>query len=144
MSLEAAIQANTTAINNLLAAITSMGGIGRAIPDAPAGMVGRPAGPSKEEAAAKSEATTITPAVQAELDRVKAANAAKTEAAPTAVALDYEKDVKPLALQLAKAKGRDALIKVLGEFGLAQANQAKPEQFAAIVAKINEALTAGE
>lgn len=68
--------------------------------------------------------------------------AAAPKAAPaTSAALDYEKDVKPLALRVAKEKTRDGLIAVLSEFKVAQANLLKPEQWGAFIAACNKALT---
>jgi hypothetical protein len=40
---------------------------------------------------------------------------------------------------LARAKGRDAAVAVLGEFGAARLPDVKPEQFAAIVAACEKA-----
>lgn len=69
-----------------------------------------------------------------------AADKAKT--ATTTTALDYEKDVKPLALKVAKEKGRNALIAINAEFNVAQANLLKPEQFSGFIAACNTALKA--
>lgn len=68
--------------------------------------------------------------------------AAKTETPAPVEALDYEKHVKPAALALAAKKGRDALMKVLGEFGAASAKDVKPESFASLIEKLNAAAAA--
>lgn len=60
----------------------------------------------------------------------------------TSAALDYEKDVKPLALRVAKEKGRETLVKMLEGFKVAQANLLKPEQFNEFVKSCNTALAA--
>lgn len=70
----------------------------------------------------------------------EAAAAAANKGAGTAT-LDYEKDVKPLALRVAKEKGREKLIGVLKEFGVEQANVLKPEQWGEFTKKCNAALT---
>lgn len=62
-------------------------------------------------------------------------------AAPSGAALDYEKDVKPLALRVAKEKNREALVAILGTFKVAQANLLKPEQFGPFITACNAALT---
>jgi hypothetical protein len=59
---------------------------------------------------------------------------------PRAAALDYEKDVKPLALRVAKDKGREKLIEILGEFKVAQANLLKAEQWGEFITACNKAL----
>lgn len=55
-------------------------------------------------------------------------------------ALTYDADIKPLAQKLANEKGRDALIGVLKEAGLAKASDAKPEQFEGLIAALTAAL----
>lgn len=66
----------------------------------------------------------------------------KADNTKTSAALDYEKDVKPLALQVAKEKKREKLIEILGTFGVAQANLLKPEQFNGFITACNAALKA--
>lgn len=66
---------------------------------------------------------------------------AKTEVKATGGALDYEKDVKPLALRVAKEKKREGLVEILTKFGVAQANLLKPEQYNDFIAACNKALT---
>lgn len=77
-------------------------------------------------------------------DKPAAAPKAEPKAPPTAssAALDYEKDVKPLALRVAKEKGREALVKILEGFKVTQANLLKPEQFGDFTKQCNTALTA--
>lgn len=70
-----------------------------------------------------------------------AAKGPAAPAAPTGAALDYEKDVKPLALRVAKEKSRDALVAILGTFKVAQANLLKPEQYGPFITACNTALT---
>lgn len=68
--------------------------------------------------------------------------AADKPATSSSAALDYEKDVKPLALRVAKDKGREALVEILKGFKVAQANLLKPEQFGEFVKSCNTALSA--
>lgn len=56
-------------------------------------------------------------------------------------AIDYEKTLKPAALKLAADKGRDALVAVYTKIGVS-AKDAKPEQYAELLAAINEAQAA--
>jgi len=58
----------------------------------------------------------------------------------TGGALDYEKDVKPLALRVAKDKKREGLVEILTQFGVAQANLLKPEQYGPFITACNKAL----
>lgn len=69
-----------------------------------------------------------------------AAQAAPKAPAATGAALDYEKDVKPLALRVAKEKKREGLVAILDKFKVAQANMLKPEQWAEFIAACNAAL----
>lgn len=71
-----------------------------------------------------------------------AAGKAATPPATTGGALDYEKDVKPLALRVAKEKQRDGLVAILTTFGVAQANLLKPEQYGPFITACNTALAA--
>lgn len=112
MSLEKALEANTAALLALTAALSANAAISKA-------------------AAPASPAATTTP---------PAAAPAAAKPAPSA-ALDYEKDVKPLALRVAKEKTRDGLLAVLGQFNIAQANLLKPEQYGAFIAACNKKLT---
>lgn len=70
--------------------------------------------------------------------------AAGTKTTPPAStgALDYEKDVKPLALRVAKEKTRDGLLKILGDFKVAQANLLTPAQWGPFITACNAALAA--
>jgi hypothetical protein len=58
-----------------------------------------------------------------------------TEAASSEVT---KEDAKTVALRLAKNKGRDALVALLSDFGAANLDGVKPEQFAEFVAKAKE------
>lgn len=90
---------------------------------------------------AKAGATVAAAAKAATPPAAPAAAAAAPAAPPAATAsLDYEKDVKPLALRVAKDKGREKLIEILGTFGVAQANLLKSEQWAEFTTKCNAAL----
>lgn len=110
--LEEAIKENTATMKQLIAALTA--GAIAAVPGKPA-----------PKAADKPPAP-----------------AAQGQGAAAGSALDYEKDVKPLALRVAKEKGREKLVEILGVFKVAQANLLKPEQFNEFVKSCNTALTA--
>lgn len=84
-------------------------------------------------------ATTTGPAPAAPAAAAKTpAVAAKTQGG----ALDYEKDVKPLTLRVAKEKSRDKVVEILAKFGVTHANMLKPEQFGEYITACNTALSA--
>lgn len=113
MSLEKAIEANTAAIIALTAAI--------------AAAAGNKTGPAPAAAPAAAKPAAEKPAEQTVRE-------AKTGP------LDYEKDVKPLALKVAADLKREGLLGILGKFGAANAQALKPEQYADFVKACNEAL----
>lgn len=106
----------------------------------------------EKELAANTEALkALTIALAANHTPAKGANVVQPAAAATAApkapaaqgaALDYEKDVKPLALRVAKEKKREGLVAILDKFKVAQANMLKPEQWAEFIAACNAALAA--
>lgn len=55
-------------------------------------------------------------------------------------ALDYKKDVYPVLLQVSKTKGKEALRKLLDQFGAKTGDALKADDFAAILAAGNELL----
>jgi hypothetical protein len=85
-------------------------------------------------------AANHVPAVGPNVAAGKPPAAAPKPPAATGGALDYEKDVKPLALRVAKEKGREKLIEILGEFKVAQANLLKAEQWGLFITACNKAL----
>lgn len=94
--------------------------------------------------------------LQAALDAAKAeakknAGAAGTQTSTGAdtagyatapAALDYEKDVKPVLVQLASAKGKPELTKLVKSFGVDKANEIKPELLADVVAQAQALMAA--
>jgi hypothetical protein len=59
-------------------------------------------------------------------------------APPVATTLNYDKDVKPVALKLLGAKnGRDRMIEVLKKHSATTAQALKPEQYAAFIKDLN-------
>lgn len=64
-----------------------------------------------------------------------------TPPAATGAALDYDKDVKPIALALAK-QDVEKLRTILTKYGISKASEAKPEQYAALVKDIEAASAA--
>lgn len=121
MTIEAKLEALTVAINKLAEAYAGM----------PA-RIGKSVSPSIDKAAPAAPMTAPAAAN-------KAPTAATTAAAtqPTK-ALTYD-DVKVPFLALVK-KNRDLALATLKPFGLDSLKPAKPEQFAAILAALNNAL----
>lgn len=123
MTIEAKLEALTAAINGLTAAVQYAGNKGPIIGADPA-VVASTHKPAKEAA---------KPAAQA-----PAAATAPPAAKEAAKALTYD-DVKVPFLALVK-KNRDLALATLKPFGLDSLKPAKPEQFAAILAALNNAL----
>ncbi|AQW29107.1 hypothetical protein JK151_08970 [Ralstonia syzygii subsp. celebesensis] len=120
MSLEVAIQENTAAIRDLIAAIAS----GAAVPAAADKVV---AASTKSKTEAKQEA--VPPVANTE---------AAEEGAP---AVTYN-EAASVITKLSRAKGRDAALKVLQGFGADNLKGIKPEQFADVMGAAQKALEA--
>lgn len=88
-------------------------------------------------AALQAKATDPVAAPVPVTEPVKAEPAAGNTTAGTPV-LAYDKDIKPLALALAK-KNRVALTEIWTKFGVKVGTELKPEQFAAALADIQAA-----
>jgi hypothetical protein len=127
MSLEQALQENTAALLQLTAVIA-----GKTATTS----VGEPKKPDAPTAFSQPGATPPTTAPKA----VAHATIPATVSA-TATVLNYEKDIKPVALQLAAKKGRDALLAVYTEVGV-NAKDATPDQYPAMLAALQKSLAA--
>lgn len=96
-----------------------------------------PAPAARTQPTAEAAAETAAPAKTADEPRPTAASA---EAAPQAsTAVEYD-TVKAAILNLSTSKGKAAAVEVLGKFGLVKLPDAKPEQYADILAAANAAL----
>jgi hypothetical protein len=84
----------------------------------------------KEQEAKKTTPTVAMPAPEPD---------APSDTAP----LDYEKDVKPVLLQVNRAKGRDALAGLLKQFGAPTGDKLPADKFAEVLAAA-EAVLAGK
>lgn len=128
MTIEAKLEALTAAVLGLTAAVQYVAGTKPIIGADPAVVASTK--PAKEAAKPAAEkAPTAAPAA------APAAPPAPTEAAK---ALTYD-DVKVPFLALVK-KNRELALATLKPFGLDSLKPAKPEQFAAILAALNNAL----
>lgn len=127
MTIEAKLEALTAAVLGLTAAVQNAVGNKPIIGADPAVIASTK--PAKEAAKAAAPAPA-TPA--------PAATPAAAPAAAPAKALTYD-DVKVPFLALVK-KNRDLALATLKPFGLDSLKPAKPEQFAAILAALNNAL----
>jgi hypothetical protein len=102
------------------------------------------------EAIAGIRAKAVATAKEAKPDPKPAAAAASAEAqaqtAPAATTAESRSepvvigDVNAAIIALAKAKGRDAAVALLGTFGAAKAPELKPEQYADVVAAAKKAM----
>lgn len=129
MSLEQALQENTVAIRELIAALTN-----HAPTPAPTKEVEAAAEKAVEKAKAKAPAKKTEPAVETAANRSSDADA-------TSDAVTYSQ-VSDAVLKLVAAKGRAAATDILTDMGLKSAREAKPEQYAELLAKVAEVMGA--
>ena len=126
MTLEAAIQENTSAIRALIAAMAQ--GLPTTVEPSPAVVAAPRTKKEKMPApAGKPEATapaTPSPAID-----------------PPAAGATYD-DVKNAIVKLSGMKGRDSVLAVLGQFDAAKGPDLKPEQFADFITHANAAMAA--
>lgn len=111
MSLEEALAENTAALKALTAALAKGG--------ATVGSV-----PAKAVAPAAKPAVAAKPAA-----KLVAKPAAKAAAEEEAEGITYEKDVRPLILELGKAGKRESIASVLANFGVEKGPELTEEQW---------------
>lgn len=114
----------------------------------------RPRSPNKPKAEADTEAEAAVLKAQLAEQVESMAEAAPTPAAEepeeveavaepeggvVAADLDFDKDIAPQVLDLVARKGRDAMVKVLDEFGAARASEVDTAQWPELLAKLAEA-----
>lgn len=131
MSLEIALQENTATLKELIGALQSMGK-----PESIPVTAARKPAPKAEALAAEKPAPSVEEKAPA-LDTKVVAEPA-SEASP----LDYDKDVKPRILLLA-GKDRQAVVEVLGRFGVTTAKDLQPDQYAQAIEDVNRLLAGG-
>lgn len=131
MSLEAVIQENTNTMRDLIAVWSKLNAQAKAIDKSDAVDTGTPV-EAKPEKAAKAKAE---PKVEAPVEQAAQPEPAAADAPAIAIA-----DVNAAIIALAKAKGRDAAVAVLGTFGVAKAPELKVDQYADVVAATKKAM----
>jgi len=141
MSLEIAIQENTAALRELIAAIS------KGLPVA-ASTVAEVAAKSAEVTAKTEKAAEVKkpaaqtassqPGAQPQSEGQKAA----AQESPAAADVTYD-DVKAAVIELSKEKGREMTVALLSRHGVAKAPDLQPEQYAAVVGDVKKVL-AGE
>lgn len=134
MSLEIAIQENTAAIRDLIAAIsngipTTAAQVAAVVQEAQ--VEDKPAKAEKKAKAEKAETPKAEPAATQE-QKVDDARAADEEG-PVEPEVTYQ-DAAAAITQLSKVKGRDAAIALLKKFGVNKLPELNAEYFAAVVA----------
>lgn len=112
MSLELAINENTQAIRDMIAALMANG---------------MPAPAAKAKPAAKAE------------PKVEAPTYAEPKSVAPATTIDYQVAATAIT-KLSRIKGRDAAVALLAQFGAAKLPDVKPEQFEAIIAAVDVAM----
>jgi len=85
--------------------------------------------------AARSEAPVVAP-----VPARTAPPPPQSTPAPAAVSVQYDKDVKPLALKLAATKGKEALVAVLKGFGVERAPDVPVDRHPDLVSALKAAL----
>ena len=121
MSLEAAIQENTSAIRALIATMT------KGLPT-----TGEPSSAVVAPPKTKKEKPPVT------VDNAEATAPAADSPAPGAT---YD-EVKNAIVKLSGQKGRDQVVALLSQFDAAKGPDLKPEQFADFLAQANAAMAA--
>jgi hypothetical protein len=131
MSLEVAIQENTAAIRDLIAAMQG------APVAAPVVTEPKAEAPAKTEKKAKAEKAETPKVEAAATPEPKEEVAPAADEGPEAPAATYQ-DAAQAITALSKIKGRDAAVALLKKFGASKLPEVKPEDFDAIVAAANE------
>ncbi len=136
MSLEAVIEANTSAIRELIEAIKT----GVPTTAAQVAAVATEATPAKSESkpakAEKAEATNITE------PKTEAVKVGEKAAATTGQPAPSYKEASEAIVALSKGKGRDAAVAVLNKFGVSKLPDLDPSRFADIIDAAKAALEA--
>lgn len=97
--------------------------------------------PGEPVSAAASTSSNSSVTGAASTGGATSAPAASSPAASTGE-IDYETQIKPLVLKLAEAKGRDGVINVLDQYGVANAQLVPAERRAELLEHLNLALAA--
>lgn len=139
MSLEQAIHENTAAIRDLIAAIS------KGVPVTPAQVqaVVQEAAPEKKSSPSEksSDKVTKSQAVATAAEQVGSTPSETSAPASAPAAADITlADITTVVLALGKAGKRDALVKLLGEYGVPKASALDPSKFAEFHAKANALL----
>jgi len=159
MTLEAAIQENTSALRELIAAIksgvaTTAAQVAAVVTEGKSEPCGERGGETaKEESKAKAKGeketaakktpaapaiTSTPPTAQAHAAQEKQSDTC--EASDKAAQVPTYQDTAAAITKLARAKGRDAAVAVLSNLGAAKLPDVKPAQYADVIAACNQAL----
>lgn len=140
MSLEAIIEANTSAIRDLIATLakgipTTAAQVAAVVDEAPAEVKPATKGAGKDKPAKTEEAA---PETLAQMNGAQAEKALEGHANQSNDAPTYQ-DAANAVTKLARTQGRDAAIKVLAQFGAKTLPDVKAEQFADVIAACEKA-----
>ena len=122
MSLEAALAANTAAINKLIEMLDVSKSVEALVAQAEVA-------PSNT---ASDQPATGVPHAHSPQVEVAVSKPEEPSSPPAADVTTYQDALKAIT-QLANEKGRQAAVDVLSQFGLKKLTEAKPEQFMAII-----------
>ena len=143
MSIEQALAENTSAIRELIAAIragvpTTAAQVAAVVAEAPEAETAKAKIPAKDPAKdpAAAEVPDAAEHGKTAAQAVEALAGRANKPTPTAT---YE-DARAAVLKISKEKGRDAAVAVLSTFGAQKLPDLQPENYGALVAKVDEAL----
>ena len=143
MSIEQALAETTSAIRELIAAIragapTTAAQVAAVVAEAPEAETAKAKIPAKDPAKdpATAEVSDAAEHGKTAAQAVEALAGHANKPTPTAT---YE-DAKAAVLKISKEKGRDAAVAVLSAFGVQKLPDLQPENYGALVAKVDEAL----
>jgi hypothetical protein len=137
MSIEQALAENTAAIRALIETIKSGLPVTHAQIQAVADEGAAAEKAEKKTTAPKAEKKTETPKAEA---AEPSAATPEQKAEPAAAEAATYQDAASAITKLSRAKGRDAAVAVLQQFGAAKLPDVKPEQFADVIAAAEEAM----
>ncbi len=145
MSLELALQENVATMKLLIAALTASSPI-RLLESTTVAVGDTSKTVTKVVAEEKPKAVAVKKP-EPKTEAAKPANVAKPVVGPDSSEKEAGptlEEVSKLVLQIAKEKGRPAIIELLGKFGAAKAPELKAADYEAFVAAANEVLAAEE
>jgi hypothetical protein len=133
MSLEIALQENTSALKALFALLSANTGKQMNGAEYLATLA--------QPAAAEVKAESPKPAATQPAAEIKAAKPEAAAASPSEP-IDYAKQVKPMLLKVSADKGRDALVTLLAKYGVTKGDKLPADKLGDVLAEVETLLAA--